>query len=208
MKKTDVVLSIDPGKDSYAWAYVTREGVVLDTGMILNTVDDVRYMKFLMVFPRYVREITALFKRNDVRIVSICAERYTPRPGAGAGANAEFVNLMLGALFVVGRVNRIYDVVPVMPSTWKGWLGRLATGVAKIDSSSAIFGFPQVVKNEKKSDNFAIKEHQMDAIGIGLWWSCNHELFRLEPERQKKMLSNCIKSVKSIWKERSNGIRV
>jgi hypothetical protein len=46
MKKTDLVLALDPGKEFYAWAVVRGDGTVIDTGMIKNLVNDFSYLHF------------------------------------------------------------------------------------------------------------------------------------------------------------------
>lgn len=206
-KKPTVVMSCDPGKDDYAWAFVeVSTGRVIDTGMIKRTLDDLTFLSFVQQWRHHIIEIRKILKRQDVEISALCVERLTPRPGMGSGATAEYVNLMIGALYIQAKLKGIKLIVPVMPSTWKGWLGSLISGVKndrKLESSPIAFGFPHVLKNERKSDNFAIKEHQFDAIGIGLWCiACGLEP-RNHHQKQDLLLFNCKASLKALWKARS-----
>lgn len=205
-QKPVVVLACDPGKDNYAWAFVEiGTGCVVDTGMVAHTLCDLTFMQFVQHWRLHLADVKRLLGRNDVVFDALCVERLTPRPGMGAGANAEYVNLMIGALYVLARLRGIKRIVPVMPSTWKGWLARTHNKERTLESSPIAFGFPQIIKNERKSDNFPIKEHQFDAIGIGLWFSA-HERFSLEHEPipdPSKQYARCKSSLIKLWRARS-----
>lgn len=205
----NAVLSCDPGKDNYAWAILDLStGAVIDTGMFGNTLYDLTFMQFVQQWRRHLVQVKALLRRKDVNFSALCVERLTPRPGMGSGAAAEYVNLMIGALYVLARLRGIKLIVPTMPSTWKGWLGSVVSGeknVRALESSPVAFGFPQVLKSERKTDNFPIKEHQFDAIGIGLWFVAveQHRRLSLKVPDPKKTFETCKKSLRRIWKERS-----
>lgn len=207
--KPNAVLSCDPGKDNYAWAFVeVGTGRVVDTGMIAHTLSDLTFMQFVQQWRLHLVDVKKLLARSDVNIDALVVERLTPRPGMGSGAAAEYVNLMIGALYVLARLRGVGRIVPVMPSTWKGWLAALHNGSANsrsLESSPTALGFPQVVKNERKSDNFPIKEHQFDAIGIGLWFVA-HERFVLNHEQLPepgKYYAKCKASLVKLWRARS-----
>ena len=207
MAKIEVILAVDPGKADFAWSYVALDGRVIDTGMLANPIDDMRAMQFLMQFPRYLGEIRSLFKHPGIKVIELTAERLTPRPGMGGGATAEFVNVALGSLYVISRISGVKHITPVMPQQWKGWLGRLSSGKAKIDNAASCFGFPQVTKIVRKSDNFPILDHQFDSVGIGLWHVCNRGFKSMPNNDQQKALSNCMKSLKILWKARLKNVR-
>lgn len=207
--KPVVVLSCDPGKDNYAWAFIeVGTGRVIDTGMVEHTLCDLTFMQFVQQWRLHLVDVKKLLARTDIQIEALAVERLTPRPGMGSGAAAEYVNLMIGALYVLARLRGIGRIVPVMPSTWKGWLAALYNGAANsrsLESSPIAFGFPQVVKNERKTDNFAIKEHQFDAIGIGLWF-VTHERFALNHQPipdPGKYYKCCKSSLTKLWRARS-----
>jgi hypothetical protein len=202
MSKIDAVLSCDPGKESFAWAYIALDGTLIDCGTLKHPIDDMRAMQFLAQFPLFLAEVNRLFKRKDVKLRALVAERLTPRPGYGSGATCEFINLALGALYVVSRLNRVKHICPTMPSTWKGWLARLTTGKSKLETSATAFGYPQVLKNPRKTDNFGLYDHEFDAIGIGLWFVCNNELKPIANNLQLAKYSKCLKSIKKMWNAR------
>lgn len=203
-----MILSMDPGKEFFAWSVLTTDGRVIDTGMVKNVVDDMRHMIMMFQVKRFIAEVTSIIKRYNVRVLAV--ERLTPRPGMGSGATAEYVNVMIGLVYATAKTNNLHLHYAVMPSTWKQWLSRTAFGVPSgFNASPEAFGFNHVVKNELKSNPFAIKEHQFDSIGLGLWTVNRLKLTGCQRHTrlEAKLLQNCTKSLKPLWEVKERELK-
>lgn len=206
MKKTDLVLALDPGKEFYAWAVVRGDGTVIDTGMIKNLVDDFSYLHFGRQVAAYTREIQALLSAHTY--FAVVAERFQIRGMSTAGETCEFVNLMLGILTAHARMLPYRVNIDLQPATmWKSWLGRLAYGDAgAVENSPDVFGYPQVTKQTSKRKVrgiFPIKEHQFDAMCLGVWFAAR-ETNSLTNVADLEMIDVVAKaSIDKLWASKS-----
>jgi hypothetical protein len=194
------VLAMDPGKEFFAWSVLSLDGHVINTGMIKNLLNDMTYMVMMYQITRFVKEIEWLLSKYAPTYLAV--ERLTPRPGMGSGATAEYVNVMIGLVYDTARRMKVGRQHAVMPSTWKQWLSRIAFGAtAAFDASPQAFGFNHVVKNELKSNPFAIKEHQFDSIGLGLWTAHKVQCvpYAETDGLAERLLESCKNSLKPLW---------
>jgi hypothetical protein len=193
---------MDPGKSHFAWSILTHSGKVLDTGMIKNVIQDMSYLVFIAMIKNFSNEVASIICRKDINITHLAIERLTPRPGMGSGATAEYVNVMIGIVYMTAKKHGVHRFFAVMPSTWKQWLSRAVFGKpAMFDASPQAFGFNQVVKNEKKSNPFPIKEHQFDSIGLGLWSviKVNCPINVKTHANEHVFIKECTNSLKPLW---------
>ena len=206
MKKSDIVLAMDPGKDWYAWSILDGEGHLLDTGMIKTPVHEFKFMFFRRQVLAFTKEIQDLLARHAY--FAVVAERYQIRGTGSVGEVCEFVNLMLGIV----TAEALHRPAPrphldFMPAgVWKNWLSTVMLGASGlIDATPDVFGYPFVTKQASKRKVrgvLPIKEHQFDSIGIGLWFIARE----VRVEDAYDMIVNVTKpDVDRIYQERLNG---
>lgn len=202
MKTSDIVLALDPGKDNFAWAFVRGDGTVLETGMLKNTLNSFKLIHFTRGLLEFRKEMWALLTRHPIFVV--VAERYQIRGSfGGKGESCEFVNLMLGMMITMTRLLRLKPHIVLMPaSDWKNWLSFLMTGVrGGLEKTPDVFGYTEVTKakSDRKRNPFPIKEHQFDAIGIGLYIVCKETAVK---DPLVVVRGPAKKSVDAIWSGR------
>jgi hypothetical protein len=122
----------------------------------------------------YTKEIQDLLSRHTY--FAIAAERYQIRGMGSVGEVCEFVNLMLG--IVTAEALRLPAPRPhldFMPAgVWKNWLSTIMLGdPGALEKTPDAFGYPFVTKQASSRavrNVIPVKEHQFDAIGIGLFF--------------------------------------
>ncbi len=143
IKKRFILLSMDPGKNNFAYAFLTYEGELIRYGLIKDTITDLKgsyelnysVRNFSNTFECIVDE----YKNKNMLCIM---ERFMFRRGV-RGALDEIVNIMLG--LVIGSLNCKYILTPA--AAWKNFYGR----------KEIEYGNPKLV------------EHTNDAIFLGLW---------------------------------------
>ena len=182
-----MILCLDPGKDNFAFAVVSKKGLI-STGMFSNTINSFKEKEKLKKVKAFSKEVLAIL--NKYRITDVIAERYLVRGGQSKmGASCEFISFMLG---YIGRIciKRKIKLHLVTPSVWKQFCIRTFEEKPKAPLTE-LFGFFGLSKN---FSNVPIREHQFDAMGISLYWfnKCGVNVFRLRNKMCKKLMK--------IWK--------
>lgn len=212
------LLTLDPGKTSFAWCVVVGN-TLQDTGMITHTITNIDTLHAVVQRDRFIAELTEIFDDYAPDIVVI--ERFQQRPGMGGGAPAEYINVMIGVVLEFCCARGV-NFRGVTASTWKNHM-RLAYDPAppklpKLSKAerSALKGEAlkarvaaekarkQAVKRthadrmgypvSKSCVTAPILDHEFDAIGIAQW-------FR-EISVKKKLLPLFCKRIKCIWETR------
>jgi hypothetical protein len=149
------VLSLDPGTKNFAWSIV-EDGEVLETGWV-ETICSVSQQDAVLFIARFNALVHA--KAAD----QVVLERFTVRPGRAA-TPAEAINVMIGALLVGCAV----PVDVVQASTWKAWVKR------HLHPEGSWWVWPDIES-----------QHEADAAGIGVWWSCRDLIFPAKKARSR-----------------------
>lgn len=197
------ILSLDPGKEFFAWCLVSDRGKVIDFGMMPKTITDIRDMyanSQVKKFRKAMRKLVLGFK--DLH--EIAMERFQQRPGKGGGANAEFINIMIGVVATI-CVELNLRVTLVQASTWKNHMAsRYSPKLPAKPTKSGKPGRPTALKQtqaerygyrvSKTSKTAPIKDHEFDAIGIAQWV--------IEKNLERDMMPTFKKQLDSIWKAR------
>jgi len=187
------VLSIDTGKKHFAWALCSSKKGVIENGMIEKTITSLsdRFInKQFYDFKKEFKKIRDLAIKN--KCIFIIAERFQSRPGGGFGfgANAEYINVMIGVMGSMCRGKILFKAI--MPSVWKTYFKRkLKLDKKQKMEAPNLFGFYDMKKNVT---TYPILEHQFDACGIGL--------HSLEKKLEKPFIILFRNSLFKLWKEK------
>lgn len=127
------ILSFDPGKNDFAWAYISSKGKCAQHGFV-TTFTTMKFEKLRDELDRFTADITKLLDRFELgsspgHAVSI--ERMQHRPKFGGGAVVEYMNVMIGIIFILAR-QRGVQVMAVPPGTWKKHMQKVF-GLGKND---------------------------------------------------------------------------
>lgn len=206
MQKTDLVLSLDPGKSDFAWAIVRGDGTVLETGMIKAPINEFNYIHRTRQIKAFTAEVVELLQRHTY--FALVAERYQIRGMGMIGEVCEFVNLMLGIVIAHARLLPDVPHIDLIPaSQWKGWLSTVMYGKSgELDKSPDAYGYTQVTKQASKNTTrnvMHVKEHQFDAISIGLWFVA-HEVEDSTTPDQLLVTEIAKACIDAIWAENAN----
>ena len=111
-----MILCLDPGKDNFAFAVVSKKGLI-STGMFSNTINSFKEKEKLKKVKAFSKEVLAIL--NKYRITDVVAERYLVRGGQSKmGASCEFISFMLGYIERI-CIKRKIKLHLVTPSVWK-----------------------------------------------------------------------------------------
>lgn len=109
------VIALDPGKNHFAYAVITKRRCTHHGH--LRTITDLNVTELpdqLLRFAHDADDLLNKAKPDDW----LCFERMQHRPNQGGGAVVEYINVMIG--IVLGRAHaRGMRVYPVPPMTWK-----------------------------------------------------------------------------------------
>lgn len=190
-----MILAMDPGKANFAWAALKEDGTVVDTGMLKTPLASLEEPHLSRMARGYRLEVQALLAAH--RPARIVVERYEQRQGPGAkgqtGASGEYVNVMIGALLMIGQDPYI-PVTPVPAREWKAWLGRATTGKQALESAASVFG----IHVTKAQTAVPITDHQADACGQGLWLLGR----KTQGYESKALIDRAKASMQDIWTAR------
>lgn len=157
-----MILALDPGKTHFAYAILSKKGLV-KTGMIHNVIDTFSEDNLTLQVIRFIREIKRLFFKYPIDIV--VAERYQVRGKFGGmmGASCEYISYQLGIIGCLFKKKaKLYSITPAL---WKNYMYKTYDFPNKT-SLTEVFGFYGLSKN---FSTVPILEHQFDAVGIGVW---------------------------------------
>jgi hypothetical protein len=192
------VLAFDMGKTDMAWAW-SYDNKLIDTGLMINTVNDLKSGIFLMQVRKFIRELKSIVQRVEAKhgpLTDICVERYVSRPGKGGGAVSESINVMIGIMAAYCNKHNLYLEL-ILASTWKNHFKRKFG----CDTQAERYGF-KITKTSKK---WPILDHNFDAIGL---MQFRLETTRIQGDGFAKLkphleLLDSFKSVlKRLWKQR------
>lgn len=145
------ILSFDPGKTNMAYSVILKDGrktpEVLEYGMIVNTITDLKPHNLKEVVKKFNREVVKLLKRYDIDEVTM--ERFVSR--GLMGSLAEYICIMQGIVSINKRVT-IFNLV--MAATWKNQFNKS-------------YDLKEFYKDAK---SLKIQVHEVDAILIGLYY--------------------------------------
>lgn len=162
-----MILSFDPGVSNFAYSVLNHRTLeLLKVGKLLTTITEANNFSQRIFFRKQIRYLLKEFSPKYV----VC-EAYQNR-GMFRGAQVELVNLMLGI---------IIDVYPklelVQASTWKNYMRR-----QYLTDEECKELIPKDKKGKKKKkkkrytfemehliESKTISEHEIDAVGIGLF---------------------------------------
>ena len=158
-----MILALDPGKTHFAYAILSKKGLV-KTGMFKNTIKDLSLNDSLnKQIIRFINECKNYTNKYPIKYV--VAERYQIRGkfGGTQGASCEVINLMLGIIaYLFRKRSNVYCITPAL---WKNYMYKTYDFPNKT-SLTEVFGFYGLSKN---FSTVPILEHQFDAVGIGVW---------------------------------------
>lgn len=142
----NVLLSLDPGKHNFAYSCLTLKGNLLFSGMLDNTINELKYPK---PFTANIHMLTKEFKRIAKEIPKgakyrVVYERFIPR-SMHRGNLGEITNMAIGIMLAMSKAD-LY--VPITAATWKNFFKK--RGI--------------VLQNK------AYSVHQLDSMGIGLYY--------------------------------------
>ncbi len=203
-------LALDPGKADFAWCAVSNSKIV-GIGMFPKPIDDIRE-KFVnvkvMEFRRSLKKLISSTFQEELDLIVL--ERFQQRPGKGGGANAEFINVMIGVILAECS-RKGFKALPVQASTWKNHMAHRydpleAENIKKKNSKpSKRKGKPKRVKRThaerlgfkvtKSSKTVPIRDHEFDAAGIAQW--------HVEMKTGTSHLESFKKQIAKIWEKRS-----
>ena len=178
-----MILCLDPGKDNFAFAIVSKKGLI-DTGMLNHTINSFKEKEKFKKVKAFSREIVSILDSH--KITDVIAERYLVRGGQSKmGASCEFISFMLGYIERL-CVKRKIKLHLVTPSVWKQFCIKTFKEKSKTPLTE-LFGFFGLSKN---FSNVPIREHQFDAMGISLYWFSKSkvDVFRLRNRICKRLL--------------------
>lgn len=209
-------LALDPGKSDFAWCAV--DGVKLvGLGMFSKPIDDIRDKYVNLKVLAFRKALRRLIKDTfDDKLELIVLERFQQRPGMGGGANAEFINIMIGV--ILSECSRLgLKSLPVQASTWKNHMANLYDPIVEEVSNkrqSKRKGKPKRLKRThadrlgfkvtKTSKTAPVKDHEFDAIGIAQWYLETSDVKRRKTTVPQ--LDNFKSQISKIWNERSKKI--
>ena len=182
-----MILCLDPGKDNFAYAVVSKKGLI-DTGMFSNTINSFKEKEKRKKVKAFSKEILNIL--NKYELTDVIAERYLVRAGQSkTGASCEFISYMLGYIERL-CIKRNIELHLITPSVWKQFCIKTFKEKPQTPLTET-FGFFGLSKNFV---NVPIREHQFDAMGISLYWynKENVNVFKL----RRKICKRLVK----IWK--------
>lgn len=201
--KKQTFLTIDPGKEFCAWCAI-RGRKILDFGMFVPTISNITELQVnsqVVGFKRSLRNLLQAFPK----VKEIVIERFQPRPGMGGGANAEYINIMIGV--VLSECARLHlRSTPVQASTWKNHMSLRYDPVipnnpkgkkkAREKREKRTHAERLGYKVSKTAKTCPIKDHEFDAIGIAQWV--------VEKRGNVKLLSIFKKQIDKVWRSRED----
>lgn len=187
-----MILGIDPGKSSMAWAALEEDGTVVATGMLKTPLASLEEPHLTRMARGYRLEVQELLTRFQPAAVAV--ERYEIRTGPGAkgqsGAAVEYVNCMIGAILMLCQDPYI-PVRPVAARHWKAWLAGVTTGGKAMESASSVLG----ITVTKAQTAVPVTDHQCDAVGQALWLLGNKK----QGYDAKALVDRAKASLRVIW---------
>lgn len=153
-----ILISLDPGKDNFAFCCMTKNAKILEYGMISNTILE---MKFADTFTKQTKLFIAEVKRflkilpkaSSYRIVY---ERFIPR-SLHKGNLGELTNIMIGMLLATSNL-KTECVVPITAAAWKCFLK----------------------KHDLYFSNKNLTQHSIDSMCIGFYYLHKNEYITFE----------------------------
>lgn len=183
-----MILCLDPGKDNFAYAVVSKKKLVA-TGMFSNTINSFTEKDKHNKVKAFSKEIVRLL--DKYKVTDVVAERYLVRAGQSkTGASCEFISFSLGYIERLCKERKI-ELHLITPSVWKQFCIRTFKEKPQTPLTET-FGFFNLSKN---FSNVPIREHQFDAMGISLYWfsKSDVDVFKLRKRICKKLVK--------IWRE-------
>lgn len=168
------IIAVDPGVDNLGWCITTREGKLLDWGLVTKTLDDVKTPGDIAAFHENMKplvQILSAFPNQE-----FIMERYMPR-GMRRGNQVERINIVIGYLLGVVPYNSI-TMVPA--SSWKNHCEKHYTYV----------------------DNPTVPPHIVDAYTMALYYAERVKGF-ITPKEVKRHLRS-VRENEWGWKKKKN----
>jgi Holliday junction resolvasome RuvABC endonuclease subunit len=114
------ILSLDPGKNHFAWAYINSKGKCAQHGFV-RTITTMEFAKICVEIDRFTADIEKLLDRFELGGSlghAVVLERMQHRPKFGGGAVVEYMNVMIGIVLLLARQRKIQPMA-APPGTWK-----------------------------------------------------------------------------------------
>ncbi len=167
------ILAFDPGKKNFAFATLI-DGRLTGYGHV-PTITTLRPEDYHQGVDRF---ITAVIPLLDRRPTILTFERMQSRPGFGAGAVVEYINLMIGMILAEAH-RRAIKVFPVAPVTWKShWIKVYGVEKKRFTMVTQKLSIKQPKGSKTKTkaelvrgllDRQDITPHEGDAIGLAAY---------------------------------------
>ena len=175
MKKTKVLLCVDPGKYNFAYSILDTRGNLLDYMLMSSTFEDLTRGEAVMAARnKILAMIHNIHEKwpSDKYSFALIYERFIPR-SMQRGNLGEIVNMCIGGLlFSFPQSNNTrMTVVPLNAATWKNYVKKKAWAI----------------------ENPTIPIHVLDSIMMGYYWM-----------HKKEMLSSSaiVRNIKAINKKK------
>lgn len=114
------ILSFDPGKNHFAWAYVNSKSKCNQHGFV-RTITTLTFEKLRDELDQFTADVEKLLDRFELGSSlghAVAIERMQHRPKFGGGAVVEYMNVMIGIVFSLAR-RRGIQIMAVPAGTWK-----------------------------------------------------------------------------------------